>query len=137
MCCAREEEKERDTYTYIYIYIYISRKKSKNKGLNLSGSQQLGHSATYNTLFQYLSRMQRIPYPPNKSFSGTTTTTTLRKREEKRAPYIFGCVNRTVAVPRDFELVALIQHWAFSITWSWPSFPQNLFLIIGLWREKL
>ena len=36
--------------------------KSKNKRLNLSRSQQLGHSATYNTPFRYLSRMQRI-YP--------------------------------------------------------------------------
>lgn len=30
--------------------------------LNLSRSQQLGHSATYNTPFHYLSRLQRI-YP--------------------------------------------------------------------------
>ena len=65
---------------YIYIHLY-NQKKSKNSffyltlqfwsvfcvksrelhGLNLSRSQQQGHSATYNTLFRvYLSRMQRI-----------------------------------------------------------------------------
>ena len=36
--------------------------KSGEQRLNLSRSQQQGHSATYNTLFKYLSRMQRI-YP--------------------------------------------------------------------------
>ena len=36
--------------------------KSREQRLNLSRSQQQGHSATYNTLFLYLSRMQRI-YP--------------------------------------------------------------------------
>ncbi|KAK8631922.1 hypothetical protein V6N13_028699 [Hibiscus sabdariffa] len=31
-----------------------------DKGLNLSGSWQQGHSATYNTPVAYLSRLQRI-----------------------------------------------------------------------------
>ena len=36
--------------------------KSEEQRLNLSGSQQQGHSTAYNTPFRYLSRMQRI-YP--------------------------------------------------------------------------
>ena len=38
----------------------------KEHGLNLSESQQQGHSNTYNTPFSYLSRMQRI-YPLKQS----------------------------------------------------------------------
>ena len=40
--------------------LQLSNYKSGEQGLNLSRSQQQGHSATYNTPFLYLSRMQRI-----------------------------------------------------------------------------
>ena len=51
------------------INCYVNHKKQlqiKEHGLNLSESQQQGHSNTYNTPFSYLSRMQRI-YPLKQS----------------------------------------------------------------------
>ena len=45
---------------YIVFLSFFSNYKSREQRLNLSRSQQQGHSATYNTPFLYLSRMQRI-----------------------------------------------------------------------------
>jgi hypothetical protein len=64
-------------YVYIYVYMFGLRIVMENaieslvrknqlqiaeQRLNLSRSQQPGHSTAYNTPFHYLSRMQRI-YP--------------------------------------------------------------------------
>lgn len=43
-------------------FLCLQQLQIAERRLNLSRSQQLGHSATYNTPFHYLSRLQRI-YP--------------------------------------------------------------------------